>query len=652
MKLLRLLALILIGTYFCVAAEQQPYQHSEKASLKQVFPQDLIIAKHQKDAMQALNIAIVDSLASCYAYFGTNNAYMYEPTTGSLVFIRRGFVDLLKNPGFSGIDEKNNLFIKYSKDWGKTWGESINVYNEKSYKPADKMDQARFPSIAPYVSNGQVAFAFTAPFVVETKGNWTGFCTGYWSEYEQSAFAVRNDSTFKSNGKVYQWGTQSKLACRTYGAESKLNVIAAEGVSSFAKDLADANNIAFRITDDNFEAAVCTIPPTWANSVFDSSIKITAVGSRINGVIGLKYGKTNLYMATLGFFTKGDVAQTRTVAFSSSSDEGKTWSEFDIFPYSMARAYATAHGANPDSSSFPWTTNDFTVLDNGDISIVTAFIEGGTSKPYLNTMRHIVEVYKEGGAWGIRKISDIYGSNMVFWDYWLTDATGKQYRGNPNDFELQIARTPDGKNVFAKWVDLIGVRDTVIQGQTQTTYKTTDIFCASREVGKSAWSVPKNATQSDLKDRTTMIPDYIPNGLLGIPFLSTASIINPDYTAQNQSLQTDSCGIPQYIILQIYDHSVGVENQSENISALDLLGIYPNPATSVSNIDFTLNTDANVDISIYNLVGQRVMQVYSGFQTMGMHSVNFNVSNIPSGTYNCTINQNGFTKSKLINIIR
>jgi len=639
MKLLHFLAFLLIGSCICFAAEIQVPVHPDKTPVHPVFQQDIKTIKQTKDKLQALNINVLDSMANCYAYFGANNAFSAEPNGLGIGLIRRGFVDLLKNSFYTGKNQKNNLFVKRSTDWGQTWDEGTIVYDEKEYT----YDQARYPSVAVYSLSGRLAISFTAATVIETANKWTGVISGYYDDNE-GGYVGKFDSSFKFNNNLYKWGIQAKLAAHTTGAAEELMVYAADGVSPISGDLADASNIAFRSTTD-FTTQTNYIPTAWASGKFGA---VTLAGYRANEVVGLKYGKNGLYMAAHGNFLANDVAGRPTVGVSQSADEGKTWSEFDVFPFSIARAYASSQGANPDSCIIPYTTKDFTVLDNGDFSFVALFSEYNAAKKYTDAMHDIIEIYKENGAWGVRKVASIYGSWMVYRDY--LDGNGNAT--NPNDIELQIARTPDGKHIFAKWVDLIGVKDTVDQlNRPYTTYRTTDIFVASREIGKPKWFGPINATNSDLKDRTTLIPDYVPNSLLGIPFISTATIVNPNYSSQQKSLMVDSSTAPQYILLQLYDHIVGVE-ESSNITSMNLLGVYPNPATGSANIDFTLENDANVDVSIYNLVGQKVLQVYSGFQTMGFHSVNFNVGNLPMGTYSCTINQKGFTKSKLINVIR
>lgn len=640
MKLLQFLAIMLISAYICTAADEpKAFVHPDKTPAKKVVQaNEFINLKTPANQLQELNIAVVDSMANGYAFFGPNNYFMYEPTTGSLVYIRRGFVDMLKYTTYTGTDQKNNLFINISEDWGKTWGGGVIVYNEKD----NKMDQARYPSIAPYAYQGGLYVAYNAPTVLEKQGGWTGYLTGFWN-LNDGYYADKQDSTFKFNNYMYKWGLQVKSLAFTYGANEDQMIMACAGVSPMNEDLAEASNIGYRYTTD-FTVLTETIPAAWTSAKFGA---VSTAGYRANEVVGFERAGGKVYMAAHGNYINNDVSGRPTVGVSISEDNGQTWGEFDVCPFSIIRAYAVSQGADADSTLVPYTSKGFTVLDNGDFSFAVNLAEYNQAKTYENRLHQVVEVYKEGGVWGVRKIASIYGSWMTFRDY--LDANGDP--SNPGDLEIQISRTVDGKNLFAKWVDLIGVRDTVVQGVTYSLYSTTDIFVTSREVGKPSWFGVKNATNSALKDRVTAIPNLLPNNFQGVPFLSLATIINPNYTPTAQAAQADSVGGAQYILIQNYDYTVGVEEENTPCD-FNIGGVYPNPADEMSNIDFTLAQNGNIEISIVNMLGQTALQLYSGFQTSGIHSLNFSTAGLPAGTYSCVLRMNGNVKSTLINVIR
>jgi hypothetical protein len=60
---------------------------------------------------------------------------------------------------------------------------------------------------------------------------------------------------------------------------------------------------------------------------------------------------------------------------------------------------------------------------------------------------------------------------------------------------------------------------------------------------------------------------------------------------------------------------------------------YPNPFNPSTTIAFTLNNNAQVSLTIYNVVGEKVATLISEYKNAGAYSVNFNASNLSSGVY-------------------
>jgi hypothetical protein len=60
---------------------------------------------------------------------------------------------------------------------------------------------------------------------------------------------------------------------------------------------------------------------------------------------------------------------------------------------------------------------------------------------------------------------------------------------------------------------------------------------------------------------------------------------------------------------------------------------YPNPFNPSTTIDFTLPKAAQVQLKVYNLLGQEVATLVNGTVAPGSHSVKFNGTNLASGVY-------------------
>ncbi|MBT7377109.1 MAG: T9SS type A sorting domain-containing protein, partial [Candidatus Marinimicrobia bacterium] len=80
---------------------------------------------------------------------------------------------------------------------------------------------------------------------------------------------------------------------------------------------------------------------------------------------------------------------------------------------------------------------------------------------------------------------------------------------------------------------------------------------------------------------------------------------------------------------------LSIENQiPENFS---INKIYPNPFNPVVNIEYSLATSDLVNISIYDLNGQMVDQLFSEHQTVGNYHMTWDASEMSSGIYLITI---------------
>lgn len=64
----------------------------------------------------------------------------------------------------------------------------------------------------------------------------------------------------------------------------------------------------------------------------------------------------------------------------------------------------------------------------------------------------------------------------------------------------------------------------------------------------------------------------------------------------------------------------------------------PNPFNAATQLEYSLDRDGSVDLSVYNILGQHVATLIEGFQTGGVHTAHWdgrdeNGNDIPSGIY-------------------
>lgn len=68
---------------------------------------------------------------------------------------------------------------------------------------------------------------------------------------------------------------------------------------------------------------------------------------------------------------------------------------------------------------------------------------------------------------------------------------------------------------------------------------------------------------------------------------------------------------------------------------------YPNPFNPSTKISYYLPEKGLVNLSVFNMLGQKVTEIISGLQEAGEHSVEFNASGLNSGVYIYTLQVNG-----------
>lgn len=60
---------------------------------------------------------------------------------------------------------------------------------------------------------------------------------------------------------------------------------------------------------------------------------------------------------------------------------------------------------------------------------------------------------------------------------------------------------------------------------------------------------------------------------------------------------------------------------------------HPNPFNPSTTISFSIPESEKVTLSIFNITGQKIAELHDGVMAAGKHSIIWNASNMPSGTY-------------------
>jgi len=97
---------------------------------------------------------------------------------------------------------------------------------------------------------------------------------------------------------------------------------------------------------------------------------------------------------------------------------------------------------------------------------------------------------------------------------------------------------------------------------------------------------------------------------------------------------------------------VGVENKQPVVNTFKLDQNYPNPFNPSTTITYNLAGDVNVNLKIYDLMGQEVAQLVNEKQTSGIHQVQFDAGNLASGMYFYRLTAGDFISVKKMTLIK
>ena len=99
----------------------------------------------------------------------------------------------------------------------------------------------------------------------------------------------------------------------------------------------------------------------------------------------------------------------------------------------------------------------------------------------------------------------------------------------------------------------------------------------------------------------------------------------------------------EYIVSNLIGESTtGVDDDKELVKEFALEAVYPNPFNPSSNIQFSLPTNELVNISVYDIIGQKVDELVNENMESGVHKIEWSAANLSSGVYLIRLNAGKF----------
>lgn len=79
---------------------------------------------------------------------------------------------------------------------------------------------------------------------------------------------------------------------------------------------------------------------------------------------------------------------------------------------------------------------------------------------------------------------------------------------------------------------------------------------------------------------------------------------------------------------------------------------YPNPFNPTTNIAYSIPQSSEVTLEVFNMQGQRISTLVSGYQSAGSHTVTFDASNLASGMYMYRLTSGGMVQVNKMTLIK
>ncbi|MCF6270567.1 MAG: T9SS type A sorting domain-containing protein [Melioribacteraceae bacterium] len=220
-------------------------------------------------------------------------------------------------------------------------------------------------------------------------------------------------------------------------------------------------------------------------------------------------------------------------------------------------------------------------------------------------------------------------------------ATGSKYSANSgstwssysNDFGIRAVVTPLESAVP---VELVSFSGKIINNSVILNWST------ATEVNNYGFDVESKRTSTD---KWTTIGFINGHGNSNSP---------KNYSYVDNSAEG---GLVKYRLKQIdtdgsFEYSDEIEISFNKAYKYSLEQNHPNPFNPTTMLNYTIKSDSKVVIEIYNSLGQKVVELFSGTQSTGTHSVSWNATGYSSGTYFARFNATSLSNHETFSEIK
>jgi len=329
--------------------------------------------------------------------------------------------------------------------------------------------------------------------------------------------------------------------------------------------------------------------------------------------------------------------------FSYNNVTGWTWSfpggtpsssnlEDPTITYLTAGTYSVTLQATDGSSTVSETKTAYiTVLPNVGVSApIQEGFEGISSLP---TAQWFIENPDGGFGWNTTSVASYTGStSMRMINTSANDGNKDDFISNTIDLSSASAVTLSFKYSFAK-------RATADADKLQ--------IWASGDCGNT-WSLRKNISSATIATSSNIGGNYVPSSTSQWEEVVITNISSSFWTSNFRFKITFTAGGGNNMYID--DINIDTSTDIDELSTVSEFGIYPNPFSEVTNVEFNLIQPSDVKIEVYDVVGKLMQSNIHSNRSLGENRIPLNVGNISKGMYlvKLTVGTNELTKRIII----
>jgi hypothetical protein len=117
--------------------------------------------------------------------------------------------------------------------------------------------------------------------------------------------------------------------------------------------------------------------------------------------------------------------------------------------------------------------------------------------------------------------------------------------------------------------------------------------------------------------------------------------------------QTEGVATENPVLYMAYPNPVtGIYHEGPVPTTFALGQNYPNPFNARTSIEFELLEDSDVELSVYDVTGAKVVTLADGEMEAGSHSVNWDAKDVASGVYYYSLKANGEQSSRKMTLLK